>query len=203
MTVWLTACSVFGMRSGTEQSSYTVIDRLGDSTEVRGYPVKLVAEAEVTAPDEASGRNQAFRLLFDYISGANRAQTKVAMTTPVETAPRAAKIAMTVPVETETKAPGRYMMRFFLPASYTLETVPEPTDPRVRIGEVTERTLAVLRFSGSTSAENVARYTGDLQTSIDASGWRTVGEPTAMFYDPPWTIPALRRNEVAVPVTNR
>jgi hypothetical protein len=198
----LTGCSVFGVRSGTEQASYTVVAHLDDNTEVRRYPPQLVAETSVTAPDESSGRNKAFRVIFDYISGANRAQKKVAMTAPVETAAAPETIAMTAPVETKGQAGGPYVMRFFLPADYTVETAPEPTNPEVRIVEVPERTLAVLRFSGSRGADNVERHASELDRVVAGSSWRTAGEPTTLFYDPPWTISFLRRNEVAVPVTD-
>src|SRR5512134_916982 len=197
----LTGCSVLGMRSGTEQASYTVVAHLDDSTEVRHYPPQLVAETSVTAPDESSARNKAFRVLFDYISGANRAQKKVAMTAPVETA-APETIAMTAPVETAAQAGGPYVMRFFLPAEYNVETAPEPTNPEVRIVEVPERTLAVLRFSGSRGSNNVALHASELERVIAGSSWRAAGEPTTLFYDPPWTIFFLRRNEVAIPVTD-
>ena len=198
----LTGCSVFGVRSGTEQVSYTVIAHLDDNIEVRRYPPQLVAETTVTAPDESSGRTKAFRVLFDYISSANRGQKTVAMTAPVETAAAPETIAMTAPVETKVQAEGSYAMRFLLPADYTVESSPEPTIPEVRIVEVPERTLAVLRFSGSRDADNVARHASELERVIAGSSWRAVGEPTTLFYDPPWTIPFLRRNEVAVPVTD-
>src|SRR5512143_1341452 len=84
----LTGCSMFGMRSGYEQAPYTVIDYIGETTEVRRYPPQVIAEAIVEAPDESSGRSKAFRALFDYISGANRSQAKIPMTAPVETATR-------------------------------------------------------------------------------------------------------------------
>ena len=87
----LSACSMFGVRSGTEQASYSVVAQLDENTEVRRYPPQLVAETSVTAPDESSARNKAFRALFDYISGANRSQKKVAMTAPVETADKPEK----------------------------------------------------------------------------------------------------------------
>jgi hypothetical protein len=109
---------------------------------------------------------------------------------------------MTAPIETTAQAGGLYAMRFFLPADYTVETAPEPRNPEVRIVEVPERTLAVLRFSGSRGADNVARHASELDRVIAGSSWRAVGEPTTLFYDPPWTIPFLRRNEVAVPVTD-
>jgi hypothetical protein len=196
----LTACSVFGVRSGTEQDPYSVVARLDDNTEVRRYPPRLVAETSVMAPDERSGRNKAFRVLFDYISGANRSQKKVAMPAPVETAAAPEKIAMTVPVETKAQVAGPYVMRFFLPAEYTPATAPEPTNPDVRIVEIPERTIAVLRFSGSRGSDNVKHHASELDRVLEESSWRAAGEPTTLFYDPPWTIPFLRRNEVAVPV---
>ena len=91
-------------------------------------------------------------------------------------------------------------MRFFLPAGYTMETAPEPTDPKVRIVEIPERMIAVLRFSGSRGKENVARHVSELGDVLEGAGWHAVGEPLTLFYDPPWTIPFLRRNEVEVPV---
>jgi len=196
----LSACSMFGVRSGTEQVSYVVIAELAEDSEVRRYPSRLVAETSVTAADEEEARNKAFRALFKYISGSNRSRAEVAMTSPVETAPGPAKIAMTVPVESQAQASGQNTMRFFLPADTTLETAPEPTDPTVRIVEIPERTLAVVRFSGSRSPDAIARRSQGLDQALEGSTWRPDGEPLTLFYDPPWTIPALRRNEVAVPV---
>jgi hypothetical protein len=83
-----------------------------------------------------------------------------------------------------------------------LETAPEPTDPNVRVFIIPEWTIAVLRFSGSRSSENVARHASELGEGLEGSGWRAVGEPLTLFYDPPSTTPFLRRNEVAVPVTD-
>lgn len=191
---------MFGIRSGYEQSAYTVIDRVNETIEVRQYRPQLVAEVVVEATDEKSGRSAAFRALFDYISGANRSQAKLPMTAPVETGAASEKIAMTVPVEAGAQPEGRYAMRFFLPADYTLETAPQPTDPRVSIRELPARTLAVLRFTGSTGADNVAGAMAEMEDALAGTTWRPSGTPTAMFYDPPWTIPFLRRNEVAVAV---
>ncbi len=200
MTVLISACSVFGVRSGYEQAAYTLVDRIGETVEVRRYPPQLVAEATVPAPDEQAGRSRAFRLLFDFISGANQTRADIAMTTPVEIAAAPEPIAMTSPVEIKSEAGGRYTMRFFLPAAYTLETAPRPTNPDVRLVETPERTLAVLRFTGSTSPANAARHVDELEAILHGSRWQPAGDAAAMFYDPPWTLPFLRRNEVAMPV---
>ena len=125
------------------------------------------------------------------------------MTVPVESAARGEEIAMTTPVETAPAADGGYAMRFFLPSSYTLASAPEPTDPRVRIVAVPETTEAVLSFTGSRSPERVADEQERLLSALASSAWRPTGPPVALFYDPPWTIPFLRRNEVAVPVAKR
>lgn len=202
-------CSVFGVRSAWEQPPYEVLDDLGDDVEVRRYGPRLVAETTVAAADEETARSEAFRILAAYIFGENRARREVAMTAPVAVEPASNEagseeasqpVAMTAPVETAQVAPGRWSMRFFLPADLTLETAPEPTDARVRITQVPGETLAALRFGGSSRPAAVARRERELQNRLSGSSWRADGDPVALFYDPPWTIPFLRRNEVAVPV---
>jgi SOUL heme-binding protein len=90
-----------------------------------------------------------------------------------------------------------------MPASYTMETLPEPLDPAVRLVAAPGETTAVLRFSGSTAPEAVAAKQGDLLRALQGSAWRPDGAVVAWFYDPPWTLPPFRRNEVAVPVVRR
>jgi len=196
--VLLSGCSVFGIRSGYEQPPYTVVEQIEETVEVRDYGSRLAAEATVEAGNAEAGRNDAFRLLFDYISGTNQSQSEVAMTAPVEVVSE--KIAMTAPVETAVADDGRYTMRFFLPSAYTRATAPQPTDPRVRIIELPEMTVAVERFSGSRDEDAIKRRKAQLLNGLELSGWRPIGAPTSLFYDPPWTLPFLRRNEVVVPV---
>lgn len=199
----LAGCSVFGVRSGTEQSAYEVVETLGDTVEVRRYAPRVAAEAVIEADDPGAARNDAFGLLFDYISGANRGDAEISMTTPVAVQVEPQKIAMTVPVETRATGDDRIAMRFFLPASYTLETAPAPTSPRVELVAVPLETEAVLRFSGSRSASAVRAREAELMATLERSGWEASGPPSALFYDPPWTLPFFRRNEVAVPVEPR
>lgn len=198
----ITGCSVFGVRSGTEEVTYTVVDRIGETVEIRHYPARVAADTVVDGSDGEQARSDAFRRLFDYISGANQSSTTIAMTAPVAT--EREQIAMTAPVQTATAAGGGkggwFGMRFFLPASYTLDNAPKPTDPQVRLREVPPETLAVLRFSGSRDTEAVAARQKALLEALAGSSWQAQGAPVAFFYDPPWTLAFLRRNEVAVAV---
>lgn len=198
-SVFLSACSAVGIRSGYEQPPYQIVGRR-DGLEVRRYGARLVAEVTVDGAAEPDARSQAFRLLAGYIFGGNRARTDVAMTASVAIERRPQQIAMTTPVETAATG-DRLTMRFFLPRRLTLDTAPVPDDPRVQLRVVPGETLAVLRFSGSADEGGVRR--AELLRALDGSPWRATGDPVALFYDPPWTIPYLRRNEVAVQVAPR
>ena len=179
----LGACSVVGVRSGTEEPAFARLAPLGE-VEIRRYAPRLAAETEV-AGGEAASRSQGFSNLAGYIFGGNQA---------------ASRIAMTAPVAQATSGNG-HVIRFFLPAA--LRDPPTPNDPRVAIVTVPAETMAVLRFTGSTAPDAVAGARARLMAALGSGPWQVMGEPVAWFYDPPWTIPTLRRNEVAVPVTPR
>ncbi|GAB5468007.1 MAG: heme-binding protein [Rhodospirillales bacterium] len=193
----LAGCSLFGDRASYEAPDYQVVATLDEAVEIRRYQPRLAVEASVPAEDD---ENSAFRLLFAYITGANSGESEIAMTMPVEVAQEPAEIAMTVPVETAREEGGAMRMRFFLPTAYSLATAPKPTDPRVKLVEVPAEEAAVLRFSGLRNDSRVAGKTELLRQDLVDSGWRVAGEPVAYFYDPPWTLPPFRRNEVALPV---
>lgn len=192
-------CTLFGVRSGYEQPPYETVDTAG-VVEIRHYGPRLVAQTVVEADDEMSARNAAFRILAAYIFGDNVAKDDIAMTTPVAVEQQSTKIDMTTPVETAAVDGDRYAMRFFLPSRLTLETAPAPTDPRVQLAVVPENTLAVLRFSGSRRPRAVAERSAQLLSLLADSKWKPIGRPFTLFYDPPWTLSFLRRNEVAVSV---
>jgi len=199
----IVGCSLFGFHGGLEQPSYEVVGHVGERIEVRRYGPRLVAETTVEAADEATARNEAFRILAAYIFGDNRPQRSVAMTSPVAVAETSESIAMTAPVTTARAGTNRWSMRFFLPAELTRESAPEPIDPHVRIAEIPGETLAILGFSGRGRPEAVAEREVELRSRLADSQWKASGHPVALFYDPPWTIPLLRRNEVALPVAPR
>ena len=187
---------VFGIRL-SEEAAYKTVDRVSSAVEIREYAPVMVAEVTLPKGDRQA-RNQAFRLLFDYISGANKTAAgsdKVAMTVPVAI-DEPERIAMTVPVQT---SPESGTMRFFLPAKYTRETPPpEPTNTRVKVVALPARTIATLRYSGS--GREATRKEQELLKALQGSTWRPVGRPYTLYYDPPFTIPFLRRNEAAVAV---
>ena len=83
--------------------------------------------------EEAS--NKAFNRLFRYISGDNRSRDKVAMTAPVSQEPMGDIIKMTAPVG-QKRTQGKWAVSFMMPASYALETLPEPEDPEVTLRQV-------------------------------------------------------------------
>jgi len=202
-TMVLAGCSLVGIRSGYEQPRYEVVDHAVGGVEIRRYGPRLAADTTVEAADAKAGRSAAFRILAGYIFGANRPKSEIAMTAPVEVQAGSQKVAMTAPVETAPAGEGRYTMRFFLPANLSLATAPEPTDPRVRLLTVPEETFAVLRYTGSRGDEQIAARRDELLRALEGSAWRPTAEPVSLFYDPPWTLPFLRRNEVAVAVVRR
>ncbi len=182
-----------------EQPTYTVVSRDAE-VEYRQYQDYLVAETEVTdAGDFDAAGNEGFRRLFQYITGANNGGTEIAMTAPVTQDRQGARIAMTAPVAQDASASG-WRVAFMLPSVYTMDTAPRPTDKRVYIRQVPGKLVATLRHSGSWTNRNVERYTADLRTALKAAGVTATAEPVVARYDPPFTPPFLRRNEISIPV---
>lgn len=200
MTYLLSGCSAFGIRSEFEQPPYVVADILADQIEVRRYSQRVAVETTLDISDYDESRNAAFRLLFEYISGNNWGDEEVAVVAPNEVSSASAQVSMTAPVETWRSRRGGMRMRFFLPREFTLDTAPQPKDPRVHLVKVVARLEAVLRFSGIATEDAVGKKTKDLLRALDQSSWRGVNEPVTYLYDPPWTILFFRRNEIAIPV---
>jgi hypothetical protein len=194
------ALSVLGIRSGTEEPPHTSRE-LGDGVEIRRYFERIAAETTVDDSEEGA-RSAGFRRLAGYIFGGNDGKAKIAMTAPVaQQSAAGTKIAMTAPVSQAAGADGDWVIRFFMPSTWTLATLPTPDDDRVRLVTVAPETVAVLRFTGNRNAAAVASHVERLRNTLRAYGFDAIGDATAWFYDPPWTLPFLRRNEVVIPVT--
>ncbi|HEX9909001.1 MAG TPA: heme-binding protein [Thermoplasmata archaeon] len=173
----------------TESVAYDVVRRIG-RIEVRKYPSVLLATVEGQDDDEAFG------ILFQFISGGNVARRKVAMTVPVVSkAPSSERMAMTAPVIS-----GKRTFSFAMPSEYTARTVPKPVDDRIRMIEIPERTVAALSFSGRSTDDMANRKAAELASVLKANGVRVKGESFLMRYNSPFMPGFLRRNEVAVEI---
>ena len=192
--------SIVGIRVGTEEPHY-ISTPVTAGVEVRRYGPRIAAETTVSA-DEDRARNVGFRRLANYIFGANHRDEAISMTAPVaqQSDRRGDDIAMTAPVAQTRAADDRWTIRFFMPSKWTMETLPTPDDDKVRLVSVPGESVAVLRFSGDRSPGAVAARTEELVEVLRDSGIEPTGEPVAWFYDPPWTLPFRRRNEIAIPV---
>lgn len=195
-----------------EEAAYTVVKKDG-SFEIRDYASHILAETVVEGDLEGAG-NKAFNRLFRYISGDNRSRGKVAMTAPVSQTPLSEKIKMTAPVsqvpvkeQIEISDAGgplpvqnKWTVSFMMPASFTLETLPEPKDPKVTLRQVPARRMAAVRYGGVWSEKNYLRNRTELESWIDKEGLVVVGDPVWARYNPPFTPWFMRRNEILIPL---
>jgi len=196
----LGACTVIGVRDGTEEPRFEVIDRQG-AVEIRRYGPRLAAETLVASASETAARSEGFRRLAGYIFGGNQAAAKIAMTAPVAQASE--RIAMTAPVGASAAGDGSWTIRFYMPAEFTRDTLPVPNDARVTIVKLPAETVAVLRYAGVPSPTAAAEQRAALLAALASGPWQAAGDPGDWFYDPPWTLPPLRRNEAVVAVVPR
>ena len=184
----------------TEEPKFSLIEKSG-SFELRLYQPMIVAETYVEGSlSEASSAG--FRLIAGYIFGANSgrqdsAPEKIAMTAPVTLEQRSQKIAMTTPVVVENKA-KQWRVHFVMPAEYTLSSLPIPSDTRVSLREIAAQQTAVIVFSGFAGEDKVKDKTAALFAWIKSRGLDAKSTPQLARYNPPWTPPFLRRNEILI-----
>jgi hypothetical protein len=189
-----------GIAMATEEPAYRSI--LQETPfEIREYPSLIAAEVTVSG-ERSEAVSAGFRLLAGYIFGGNTRKQSIAMTAPViQNESLNEKIAMTAPVMQSADSAG-WIIRFIMPASYTLETLPTPNDPKVRLVSLPPKRLAVVRFSGLVDDNDVEQQTAVLRTFIAKQKLTAIGTPSLARYDPPWTLWFLRRNEVMLEVTS-
>ncbi|WP_282003197.1 SOUL family heme-binding protein [Geotalea uraniireducens] len=184
----------------TDEAPYTVI-KTDDIFELREYATQVLAEIIVDGDLDGAG-NKAFRPLFRYISGENKSRGKIAMTAPVSQEQTGEKISMTAPVSQQS-VQGKWAVSFMMPASYTMENLPIPDDPDIKLRQVPARRLAAVRYSGTWSEKNYLEYKERLENWIRENGLEISGEPVWARYNPPFTLWFLRRNEILIPVVTR
>lgn len=194
--LWLAGCSVVGARNAAEPD-YQVLSR-DSAFEIRTYPPLLVAETVVDADYREAG-SIAFKRLAAYIFGGNTRRQSMAMTTPVLREAEGEDIAMTAPVLQQTEG-RQWRMSFVMPAEYTLDTLPTPLDSQVVLKALPAKKVAVLRYSGSLDENAIATHSQKLLDWLQQRSLKPISPTRSAAYDPPWTIPLLRRNEIHVDI---
>ena len=190
--------SIWGyVSSSAEQAEYSVLEKKADY-EVRLYPSHIVAETTVRGPYR-DALNRGFRIVAGYIFGGNAKKESIAMTAPVVEQKAGQLIAMTAPVIANIDG-ELHTIAFGMPREYTLETLPVPTDPRVKIVTIPERKMAIMRFSWFRTDDRVQSKKRELIAAIKRDNVEIKGEPQYAGYDAPWTPPWMTRNEVIVEI---
>jgi len=184
-----------------EEPKFTVLEK-EDSFELRAYAPKLIAEVLVDGElSEASSKG--FKLIADFIFGNNKAQSgkseTISMTAPVAVKASSEMISMTAPVGMQQSNIG-WRVYFVMPSEYTLQTLPKPNNPLVMIKQITRQKFAVIRFSGLVDEEKMTKKQSELNQWIDRKNFKAVSNPELARYNPPWTLPFIRRNEIMVEV---
>ena len=200
-----------GQVMAIEEPKYEVLQS-DDTYEVRQYAPILIAETIVEGDmDEAS--NKGFRLIADFIFGNNQvvdttSSEKIAMTAPVTVEPQSTKISMTAPVTVEPQSENANMqlakqwrVHFVMPSRYTLANIPKPKNSAVHLREIPSKFFVVHQYSGFNT---VARFQAKAQETKDWALKRElklIGTPQLSRYDPPWTLPMFRRNEIMIEIS--
>lgn len=174
---------------------------VADSIEVRRYEPYIVAEVVVPGPAEQAG-NQGFSFLGGYIFGRNKGDRKIAMTAPVTQSAQPVKIEMTAPVTQNAVAGGKggFAVQFMMPSSFTMETLPEPLDPRVTLKPVAEQRVVAITYSGTWTQSNYEEHLQKLRDTAQRQGLQVDGEPVYARYNGPWVPWFMRKNEIWLPI---
>lgn len=192
-----------------EEPKYSVLEQSGEF-ELRYYAPLILAQVQVTG-DLDTASSQGFRLIAAYIFGKNQVNDKISMTAPVTMESKSdfasQKIAMTAPVTIEVNNPknkdignNQWVVSFVMPSEYTLATLPMPLDSQVQIREIPAQKKAVITFSGFYNQDKVLEKTKVLEAQIESRHLQAIGEPQFARYNPPWTLPFMRRNEIIIQV---
>jgi len=207
--IFLSSILIASSTMATEEPKYTLLEK-SEPFELRAYAPQLIAEVKVEGDlDKAS--SQGFRLIAAFIFGQNQVSEKIAMTTPVgiesSDQQKSAKIAMTVPVGIEAVKPekgvaNQWTVSFVMPSEYTLETLPKPLNSQVKIRQLPAENRAAITFSGFYSEDTVLEKTKALEDWIKTKNMQAIGPPQFARYNPPWSLPFMRRNEVMIRVRN-
>ncbi len=118
------------------------------------------------------------------------------MTTPVSQSKSNEKIAMTTPV-VQSGSVDRWKIQFTMPSKYTLDTLATAKDARIQFRMTQPIKKVVIKFSGSITKRNLSGNLNKLEDFIKQNKLLVQEPPEYAFYDAPWTLPFMRRNEIS------
>lgn len=194
--IFATGCTVFGVRT-VEEPAYKVISH-EKNKEIREYEPSIVATTSVNG-DYKNAHNEGFRILAAYIFGQNKTNIDIAMTAPVTQEPTSESIAMTAPV-TQTEQDGNWIMSFTMPSKFqTIKDLPTPIDDRVVLSKLPGGTYASISYTWFADFNKNKEMAKNLLEWLDKNPeYEAVSKPFYAGYNPPWTLPFLRHNEMIV-----
>jgi len=180
-----------------EKVEYKVIKK-DNKFEIRDYSSHILAVTMVDGKLEDAG-NQAFGILFRYISGSNWPKGKPAGKISETKSVKGDKIAMTAPVG-QVKEKDKWAVSFMMPKEYTMGTIPKPSNSKVSLRKMPERQMAVFRYSGNWSEKDYQKAKGKLMAWVKTEGLKVTGEPEWARYNAPFMPSIFRRNEILLPI---
>ena len=193
----LGAAMIGPIMSNVEVPAYKILKK-DQNIEIRQYPPLIIAEVK-TAGSRHASISDGFRILADFIFGNNEGEKQLSMNAPI-TQQEGIKIAMTAPVQQE-KTDAEWATSFIMPSKFSIDTIPNPINDRIKIIQIPSKRYAVITFAGRSTEENLTKHTTELEKYMNGSSYSKVGNAKYAFYNPPWTLPFLRRNEVQFELT--
>ena len=194
--ILISAIAVGSIMSRVETPAYEVIKSQG-KIEIRQFEPMIIAEVQMQG-ERTDAISKGFRLLADYIFGNNTTRQNIAMTAPVQQR-ESTQIAMTAPMQQQSTKDS-WLVSFVMPSEYSMESLPKPKNDRVTLKKVPPQQFIVITFSGTSSDENLREHEEELIEFIKSKNISVTGTPKYAFYNPPWTLPLMRRNEVMIEI---
>jgi effector-binding domain-containing protein len=192
LLVLLIVVMIGPIMSNVEHPTYKILSA-EKNIEIRQYNPMIIAEIKVQG-DRDKAIKEGFRALADYIFGNNTSRLEIAMTAPVQQQANE-KISMTAPVQQQA-LDGAWSVSFVMPSQYTIDTLPKPNNANVNIKKVPEQKFAAIKFTGISSKKNIGLHEKSLLQFVKLNQMKVSGPAKYAFYNPPWTLPFMRRNEV-------
>lgn len=180
--VFIGIVAVGPIMNNVETPNYEILKSQGN-IEIRRYNPMLVAEVQMSGNRKDAIVN-GFRILVNYIFGNNVSSKAIAMTAPVQ----------------QQSIGDNWKISFVMPSQYTMETLPKPLSDSVTLKVITAKNFVVITFSGTNLDENLQEHENILLEHIKSTDFLVVGSPKYAFYNPPWTPPFMRRNEIMIEI---